>query len=142
MLLAEFTVAIKSQIGESRSGVGECRPVACECLIDDVDGAEPADARRCAGEVSVHRFLRNTNRFENLSAAITTEQRDTHFCDDLQNSLLDGPPVIHKGFFHGHTEYRSLSGNNAAYGFKREIWIDGIHAVSNQRREFVYIARL
>jgi hypothetical protein len=73
-----------------------------ECLAGEHIGADPADARRCAGEVAVDELGRETNRFEDLGAAIGRDRGDPHFRQRLQQTLADPLDRTPPGLLGGH----------------------------------------
>ena len=70
-----------------RTGVGA--RVAHEHTLGDLRQADAADPRRGAGEVPVDERRRETDRLEDLRAAIRGDGRDAHLRDHLQQALAD-----------------------------------------------------
>ena len=67
-------------------------------LCDHID-ANAANSRWGPGEILVDEILFQSDRLEDLGAAVTLESRDAHFGDDLDDTLVRGFDVVSYSFF-------------------------------------------
>ena len=64
--------------------------VAAQCLFTDFADADAFDPRRRAGEIAVDQFVIESDRFENLRAAIGLDRGDAHLRENLEQAFVNG----------------------------------------------------
>ena len=116
--------------------------VAAKCLFADHADSDPLQARGRAGKVPVYKVMVQSDRLEDLSAAIRLHCRDPHLRKDLQQTLIDGLDELGaRG--RGIDSLRQIAvAFHIQEGLKHEIGIDRSRAIADKARELVHIARL
>ena len=101
---------------------------------------DPLDPARGPGKVLVDHMLAETERLENLCAAITLDRRNAHlghhFDDTLDRSLdvvVDRRVVV--------DPHQQPILNHLGQRFHRQIRVDGRRAVANQQGQVMHLAR-
>ncbi len=107
-------------------------------LRDYVD-ADAADARGRPREVLVDERRIETDRFEDLRAAVALQRRDTHLRHDLQNALVERVDVVL------HRLSVRDAGNqpvpkHVVERLEGKIWIDDAGAVAQEQRAVMHFA--
>ena len=102
---------------------------------------DTADPRRGPGEILIDDFVVQTNRLEDLRAAITLNCGDAHFGHRLDHAL-DGGLHIFMDSFAVIDVRQQLLPDHVFERFENEIRIDRAAAVANQEREMMHFARL
>ena len=105
-------------------------------------GADPADARRGTGEVTVDELRRQADRLEDLCTAVGRDGRDAHLGERLQDPLADplhGSLLRHLG---GHPVGEQALIDELAERLEHQVRVDRRGAVADQRRDAVHAPRL
>ncbi len=119
----------------------EGAPMAHEHLFVDLGQTDALDARRRPGEVFVDQFLAETERLEDLRAAVALHGRDAHLGEGLDHTLdrcLD-VLITRLGIF--DVGQRPLP-DHVRQRLVGQVGIDGRGAVADQQREVMHLARL
>ena len=64
--------------------------MACDRFTCDYIDANSAQSRSGAREVRINNFLREADSFENLSAGVRGDGRDSHLRHNFQNAFTQG----------------------------------------------------
>jgi hypothetical protein len=112
--------------------------------------ADAADARGGVGEVLVDQLPVQTDRLEDLRAAVGLDRRDAHLGDRLQQSFADRlDDVLGRGLAAERDRRRIGSracdapfGDQLIERLEHQVRVDRTDAVADQCREVVHLARL
>ena len=123
------------------AAIRERGAVAHQHFLRDHVHADAADARGGPGEVFVDDVLTQTDRFENLRAAIALDRGDAHLRHDLDDALGRGlDEVLARRLVIDVRQ--AVIADHAVDRFERDVRIDGAHAVADQQSEVMHFARL
>ncbi len=103
---------------------------------------DPADARRSAGEVSLDELGRQTDRLEDLCAAVGRDRRDAHLGHRLEQALRDPLHGAALGVFRGHLRRQLAAVDQLRQRLEHQVRVDRRGAVADEHGDAVHAARL
>ena len=106
--------------------------VAPRALLRDGIDPDAFDGRRGAGEIALDQTARQSDRIENLRAAIALESRDAHFGHDLEQALSGCGDELARA--RGPRAHRVQT-------LEREIGVDRFGAIAREDAEMMDLAR-
>ena len=104
--------------------------------------AHAFDARSGAGEITVHEFPVQADRFENLRALVALQRGNAHLRKSLQQALVGGLHVALENLVPGVVGREMAVAVEIFERSDREIRIHRARAVAEQQREVHHLARL
>src|ERR1700733_10912644 len=110
-------------------------------LFSDHIQAYASYSRRSPGKILTNQSRVQTDRFEDLGAAIALYRGYAHLRNYFDDTLADRLYIILHRLSLAHARDVSLP-DQILKGFKGKVWIDGSGAVSEQQGEVVDLARL
>src|SRR5262245_61407944 len=107
---------------------------------DDVD-AHAAHARSGPREIPVDECLIQTDRLENLRAAVALQRRDSHLRHHLQDAFVEPLYVAGDRARVSDVLQRALA-DEIVEALERQVRIDGAGAVPDQQSDVMDLARI
>ncbi len=124
--------------GEHRV-VAERGAVHADRLLGDAEDVDAADLARRAAEVLLDQRLLETDRLEQLRAAVRHVRRHAHLRHDLRQALADRLDVVGDRLVRAEVRRQLLL--QRAERLEREVGMDRLGAVAGEHREVMHLAR-
>ena len=120
--------------------VAERVAMSSQRLLGDFGEVDTFDGCRRAREVALDKRTRQSDRVENLRAAVRLIGRDAHLGHDLENALVDGLDVAVNDFLFVHFFRKHVLVGQQ--GIEGEPRIDRLGAIAGEHAEMVNLARV
>ncbi len=119
-------------------GAAKGELVHAQGLFGDLENTDTLNPAWCAGEVLVNEVGVQTNRFEQLRAAVAHVGRHAHLGHDFRQTFAYGLHVVCDGFFR-----RQITGQLRMQAVERlhgQVGVNRLGTVASQHRKMMYFA--